>query len=151
MMDDRQTRKGIAPQSAVVTAEESDELVVPKKPGNARVTPAELVEGRSEAEGKLVQRNAPRTQGRQGVLTDLERVGQRAFRPRKAGEPCRAQPLQREQSPTPRKRSDERSSARACFAVPPTSTSTPTPIPDPSRVWRHGLKQRRMASRVSRL
>lgn len=78
MRHDRQTRKGTEPQSAVVAVEESDELVVPKKPGNARVTPAEPVEGRSEAEGKLAQRNALRTQDRVGALTHLERVGQRA-------------------------------------------------------------------------
>lgn len=60
--------------------EESDARVVPtcKKSANTRVTPVESMEGRRAANGKSAPRNALRTQGRGGALTDLERVGQRA-------------------------------------------------------------------------
>jgi hypothetical protein len=60
--------------------EESDARVVPtwKKSANTRVTPVESMEGRRAANGKPASRNALRTQGREGALTALERVGQRA-------------------------------------------------------------------------
>ena len=58
--------------------EESDEPIVPGKPANSRVTPEESVEGRGEAKGKPVDRNAVRTQDRETALTNVERVGERA-------------------------------------------------------------------------
>jgi hypothetical protein len=60
--------------------EESDARVVPtcKKSANTRVTPVESMEGRRAANGKPAPRNALRTQGREGALTALERVGRRA-------------------------------------------------------------------------
>lgn len=61
-----------------VRPEESDEVVVPKKSAKVRVTPSEPVEERTEAEGKSASRNALPTQGGEGALTFLERIGQRA-------------------------------------------------------------------------
>jgi RNA-directed DNA polymerase len=62
------------------SSEESDACVVPfcRKSANARVTPAESMEGRRAANGKPAPRNALRAQDRAGALTSLERVGQRA-------------------------------------------------------------------------
>ena len=65
------------PQSAGAS-EESDAGIVPKKPAKTRVTPVESVEGRAAAKGKSAPRNAPRAQGRERALTQLERIGQRA-------------------------------------------------------------------------
>lgn len=78
----RQAREGDEPQAVRTevlqseASEESDALIVPKKSSNAWVMPAETMEGRSAAEGKLAQRNASRTQRRQDVLTQLARVGE---------------------------------------------------------------------------
>lgn len=74
----RQPREGEQPQAEVNAGEESDALVVPEKPVNSVVTPEESVEGRSAANGKLGERNTLRAQDREGVLTYLERVGERA-------------------------------------------------------------------------
>ena len=74
----RQPREGDEPQAAAEASEKSDASMVPEKPTNTWVTPVEPVEGRVAANGKLAQRNAPRTQDREGVLTHLERVGERA-------------------------------------------------------------------------
>jgi group II intron reverse transcriptase/maturase len=78
VVGERQPRKGIMPQPVVQTFEESDVGIVPEKSPNARVTPAEGVEGRPAAKGKLAERNALRAQDREGVLTNLVRVGERA-------------------------------------------------------------------------
>jgi RNA-directed DNA polymerase len=60
-------------------SEESRAPIVPEKLANSVVTPEELVEGRVDAaNGKLGERNALRAQDREGVLTYLERVGERA-------------------------------------------------------------------------
>jgi group II intron reverse transcriptase/maturase len=79
MVDGRHRREGKSrnPQQSF---EESDARTVPtcKKSANSRVTPEESMEGKRAANGKLAPRNAPRAQDRQGALTDLERVGQRA-------------------------------------------------------------------------
>jgi RNA-directed DNA polymerase len=79
MVDGRHGREGNGrnPQQSF---EESDARVVPtcKKSPNSRVTPGEAMEGRRAANGKPASRNAPRAQDRQGALTFLERVGQRA-------------------------------------------------------------------------
>ncbi len=61
-----------------IRSEKSDEPVVPKKPANTRVTPAELVEGRGSAKEKPLERNTRRTQRRESVPTYLRGVGQRA-------------------------------------------------------------------------
>lgn len=68
------------PSAAIraVRPEESDEVIVPKKSAKMRVTPFESMEGRTEAEGKSASRNALPTQGGEGALTYLERIGQRA-------------------------------------------------------------------------
>lgn len=79
MVDGRHRREGKSrnPQQSF---EESDARTVPtcKKSANSRVTPEESMEGKRAANGKLAPRNAPRAQDRQGALTVLERVGQRA-------------------------------------------------------------------------
>ena len=76
--DDRRTWEGDEPQSTVGGSEKSDEGVVAKKPTKARVTPVESVERRPEAKGKSAARNALRAQDREGVLTSMQRIGQRA-------------------------------------------------------------------------
>jgi RNA-directed DNA polymerase len=79
MVDGRHRREGKSrnPQQSF---EESDARTVPtcKKSANSRVTPEESMEGKRAANGKLAPRNALRAQDRQGALTALERVGQRA-------------------------------------------------------------------------
>ena len=58
---------------------ESDSLVVPAKPPNRAEEPAaEAVEGRRLAEGNTLEQNAPRTQGRVGAPSALERIRQAA-------------------------------------------------------------------------
>jgi RNA-directed DNA polymerase len=71
-------REGSEPHSAVNGAEESDAAVVPEKSAKTRVTPVELMEERAAAKGKLAARNMLPTQGGVGMLTELQRVGQRA-------------------------------------------------------------------------
>jgi group II intron reverse transcriptase/maturase len=62
----------------------SDSPVVPgKSPNNARATAAEGAEGRGLAKGNSPERNALRTQGRDGALSVLERVRQAARKDRK--------------------------------------------------------------------
>jgi group II intron reverse transcriptase/maturase len=59
-------------------SEQSDEPILPAKLANAAVTPAESVEGRGEANGKLVESDAVRAQDRSAALARLRRVGERA-------------------------------------------------------------------------
>ena len=55
----------------------SDRPTVPGKPSNkVERTAAEAVEGRGRTKGNLPEQNAPRTQGREGALSALERVRQ---------------------------------------------------------------------------
>jgi RNA-directed DNA polymerase len=62
----------------------SDGPVVPmKSPNNAGQPAAEEMEGRGPAKGNPPQQNAPRTQGRQGAHSALERVRLAAARDRK--------------------------------------------------------------------
>ena len=79
MVDGRHGREGKCrnPQQSY---EESDARIVPtcKKSSNSWVTPEETMEGRRVTNGKLASGNALRAQDRQGALTQLERVGQRA-------------------------------------------------------------------------
>ena len=65
------------PQQSI---EESGARIVPtcKKSANSWVTPEEPMEGRRAANGKPAPRNALRAQDREGALTAMERVGQRA-------------------------------------------------------------------------
>jgi group II intron reverse transcriptase/maturase len=73
----KQPREGLRkPRSKA--SEKSDAFIVPKKSANSRVTPEESAEGRDAANGKLAQGNAHRTQGRESVPTNLERVGHKA-------------------------------------------------------------------------
>jgi group II intron reverse transcriptase/maturase len=71
-------QEGHTPQSGAQSVEKSDEVVVPKKSTKTRVTPVESLEGRTEAEGKSVARNASSTQREPGAPTSLQRVGERA-------------------------------------------------------------------------
>lgn len=77
-MAGRQPREGESHTLRSQASEESDARVVPRKPGNLRVTPRDSVEGRGAANGKPASRDALRTQGRASAPTDLKRVGQRA-------------------------------------------------------------------------
>lgn len=76
----RQPREGSTHEPRSQAREESDEPIVPMKSAKTRVTPVESMEGRGEAKGELAPRNALRTQGRAGALTNLERVGRKAAR-----------------------------------------------------------------------
>jgi RNA-directed DNA polymerase len=78
MVGGRQSREGDEPQAKTEAFEQSDTFVVPKKSTNAEVMPAESMEGRGVANGKLAHRNALRMQDREGALTAVVRVGQRA-------------------------------------------------------------------------
>lgn len=80
VVGERQPRKGDTPQPVVESTEESDACVVPEKSPNTWVTPVEEMEGRHAAKGKPAERNALRAQDREGALTDLARVGERAAR-----------------------------------------------------------------------
>ena len=73
-----QPREGRTPHAVDVYPEESDEGMVPEKSAKTRVTPVESMEERPEAEGKSATRNTPRAQDRQGVPTQVARIGQRA-------------------------------------------------------------------------
>jgi group II intron reverse transcriptase/maturase len=79
MVNGRQGREGES-RNPQQTFEESDARTVPtcKKSANSWVTPEESMEGRLAANGKLALRNALRAQDREGALTAVERVGQRA-------------------------------------------------------------------------
>ncbi len=62
----------------------SDRLVVPEKsPNQAERTAAEGMEGSGRTKGNLQERNAPRTQGRAGAPSALERVRKAAREDRK--------------------------------------------------------------------
>jgi RNA-directed DNA polymerase len=74
----RQGREGDKQQAALQTSEESDVLVVPKKPAKTWVTPVESVEGRGTAKGKSAARNAYPAQDGKGALTYLQWIGKRA-------------------------------------------------------------------------
>ena len=73
-----QPREGLMPQAVVQPVEESDADMVPEKSAKTWVTPVESAEGRSAAEGNAVARNTSPTQRGSDVLTDLQRIGQRA-------------------------------------------------------------------------
>ena len=61
----------------------SDSSAVPRKPPNKAEEPAaEAVEGRGLAKGNTLEQNAPRTQGRAGAPSALERIRQAAQRDR---------------------------------------------------------------------
>ena len=79
MVSSRHGRKGSShdPQQS---SKKSDASIVPtcKKSAKTRVTPVELTEGRDAANGKSASRNALRAQDREGALTILKRIGQRA-------------------------------------------------------------------------
>ena len=74
----RQTRERDERQSGVVAFESSDEAIVPVKSAKMRVTPFESMEGRAEAKGSSVARNAPSTQSETGAPTQMQRIRQRA-------------------------------------------------------------------------
>lgn len=65
--------------------QKSDGLVVPTKPpNNVALATAEVVEGRSPAEGNAIEQNAGRTQSRITAPNALDRVREAASRDRKA-------------------------------------------------------------------
>lgn len=74
----RQSRESEERHAVTATSEKSDEAIVPGKSAKARVTPVESMEGRAEAEGNPVARNAPPTQSGPGAPTALQRLRQRA-------------------------------------------------------------------------
>jgi RNA-directed DNA polymerase len=79
LVDGEQQRERLQSDKPELQAfEESDASIVSKRQGNSRVTPEDSAKGRGAANGKLAQRNASRTQSRKDVLSQLERVGQRA-------------------------------------------------------------------------
>ena len=71
-----QTRKGENPQSVEHAFQESDEVIVPEKSAKTWVTPVESMEGRTEAKGKSVARNALSAQDEVGALTYCGRSGE---------------------------------------------------------------------------
>ena len=78
------TGKAICRNPVSETVEKSDSLIVPKKPLNKGTFPAEMVEGRSEAEGNAEQTPASRTLSRTvGASMGLERVREAARRNRR--------------------------------------------------------------------
>ena len=78
------TGKAICRNPVLETVEKSDSLIVPKKPSNKGTFPAEMVEGRSEAEGNAEQTPASRTLSRiVGASMGLERVREAARRNRR--------------------------------------------------------------------
>jgi RNA-directed DNA polymerase len=78
------TGKAICRNPVPETVEKSDSLRVPKKPLNKGTFPAEMVEGRSEAEGNAEQTSASRTLSRTvGASMGLERVREAARRNRR--------------------------------------------------------------------
>ena len=77
MVSGEPARKGDKPQPEA-SVEKSDEVIVPKKSAKTRVTPVESMEGRTEAEGRSVARNASSTQREPEALTFLQRIGERA-------------------------------------------------------------------------
>ena len=78
VVDGRQPRESDKRQAAERAFEESDEAIVPEKSAKTRVTPVELMEGRAEAKGQSVARNALSTQGEAGAVTYMQRIRQRA-------------------------------------------------------------------------
>ena len=74
----RQPRESDKRQAAAVAFEKSDEAVVPRKSTKTRVTPVEPAEGRAEAKGQSVARNALPTQSGAGAPTVMQRIRQRA-------------------------------------------------------------------------
>jgi group II intron reverse transcriptase/maturase len=79
--NDRERREGVS-RNPPEAPEKSDEVVVPKKPGNAVVTPADSVEGRTEANGKPSEGNAGRAQEREFAITKLSWLGEQANKDR---------------------------------------------------------------------
>ena len=79
------TGKAVCRNPAPKTGEKSDSPVVPQKPSNkGRQLPAEMVEGRGEAEGNAEQTPASRTLSRTvSASTGLERVREAARRNRR--------------------------------------------------------------------
>ncbi len=71
------SEKASGRSSGMYGSGKSDRLIVPKKPSNnaeAAASPAEMVEGRGLTKGNTPQTTAPRTQGRIGASSGLERV-----------------------------------------------------------------------------
>lgn len=78
------TGKAYSRKPVTETVEKSDSLVVPKKPSNNGVNPAEMAEGRGEAKGNAEQTPASRTQSRISCASmGLERVREAARRNRR--------------------------------------------------------------------
>jgi len=78
VVDGRQPRESDKRHAAERAFEESDEAIVPEKLAKTRVTPVESMEGRAEAKGQSVARNAPSTQSETSAPTVRQRIRQRA-------------------------------------------------------------------------
>ena len=78
MVGGKQSRDSDERHAVTVTFEKSDEAIVPGKSAKMRVTPFESMEGRAEAKGNAVARNASSTQSEQDASTVLQRIRERA-------------------------------------------------------------------------
>ena len=78
VVGDRQSRESDKRHAETVTCEKSDEAVVPEKSAKMRVTPFESMEGRAEAKGNSVARNASSTLSEIDAPTVLQRIQERA-------------------------------------------------------------------------
>jgi len=78
MVGGRQSRESDERHAVTATFERSDEAIVPGKSAKMRVTPFESMEGRAEAKGNSVARNASSTQREQDASTVLQRIRERA-------------------------------------------------------------------------
>lgn len=76
----RQLRESDKRHAATMTFEKSDDAIVPVKSAKMRVTPFESMEGRAEAKGSSVARNAPSTQSELRAPTQTQRIRQGAAR-----------------------------------------------------------------------
>ncbi len=72
----RQSRESDKRHAVTVAFEKSDEAVVPGKSAKMRVTPFESTEGRAEAKGSSVARNARSTQSELRAVTHTQRIRQ---------------------------------------------------------------------------
>ena len=75
----RQSRESDKRHAVTVAFEKSDEAVVPEKSAKMRVTPFESMEGRAEAKGSSVARNARSTPSELRAPTQMQRIRQRAI------------------------------------------------------------------------
>ncbi|HEY6725070.1 MAG TPA: hypothetical protein VI197_13630, partial [Polyangiaceae bacterium] len=78
MVGGRQPWEGGEPKATGHAVEKSDAGMVPKKSAKTSVTPVEAREGRAAAKGESAARNTPPARDGTGVLTNLQRIAERA-------------------------------------------------------------------------